>query len=262
MPDRRLLVTLLLAASIPTTTWAQDHAHHQAADTIHLEVGSPQLDGRVYKPHKALVRIRIGDPKGPVLREWTNELQLGDSAGRPVMRWTTTGKVNVGPNATATWVLRQTYDHITLKPYQYNSSYSTGVYTRVTIDGNHVHGVSKGPNDAAEKPIDITLDRPGYFAGASDIVPAAVGFKKGAIMTAPVWNPSMTKAETRIFVVVGLETIDVEGTMIESWKVEERRTDNSLYATWWLLDKSPYMVYGEIVLPDGRVQRMTEVEVK
>ena len=72
----------------------------------------------------------------------------------------------------------------------------------------------------------------------------------------------MTQAEDSIFTVVGLETIDVEGTSVEAWKVEERRADRSLYATWWLLDESPYMVYGEIVLPNGQVQRMTEVEVR
>jgi hypothetical protein len=71
----------------------------------------------------------------------------------------------------------------------------------------------------------------------------------------------MTTAETRIFTVIGMETVDVEGTAIEAWKVEEHKADGALYATWWLLDESPYMVYGEIVLPDGRIQRMTEVEV-
>jgi hypothetical protein len=71
----------------------------------------------------------------------------------------------------------------------------------------------------------------------------------------------MTTAESRIFTVVGKETVDVEGAQVEAWKVEERRMDRTVYATWWLLDESPYMVYGEIVLPDGRVQRMTEVEV-
>jgi hypothetical protein len=28
-----------------------------------------------------------------------------------------------------------------------------------------------------------------------------------------------------------------------------------------LLDKSPYMVYGEVPLPNGQVRRMTEVEI-
>jgi hypothetical protein len=236
-------------------------AQANARDTLRLEVGSPEVDGRVYTPHKALVRVRIGDPAGPVLREWTNELTLGDSAGRPVMRWVTIGRQNTGPNAGATWELRQTYDAITLKPYAYNSTQANGAYTRLTIDGNRVRGVRRAP-DGAEQPIEQTIDRPGFFAGASDLVPAAVGFAPGLVMTAPVWSPAMTTAETRIFTVVDEETIDVEGTAVEAWKVEERRTDGSLYATWWLLDESPYMVYGEIVLPDGRVQRMTEVEVR
>src|SRR5690606_29724608 len=92
-----------------------------AGDTLR-EVGSPEVDGRVYRPHAALVRVRIGDPDAPVVREWTNELTLGDSAGRPVMRWVTKGRQNTGPNAGATWELRQTYDAITLRPYAYNSS--------------------------------------------------------------------------------------------------------------------------------------------
>ena len=257
----RLALPLALAGVVLGAHESVAQTRVQPGDTLRLEVGSPEVDGRVYKPHKALVRVRIGDPNGPVLREWTNELTLGDSAGRPVMRWVTIGKQNTGPNAGATWELRQTYDAITLKPYAYNSMQGTGGDTRLTIDGNRVHGVRRPPGATAEEPIEMTIERPGFFAGASDLVPAAVGFKEGAVMTAPVWSPNMTTAETHIFTVVGKETIDVEGTAVEAWKVEEYRTDRSLYATWWLLDESPYMVYGEIVLPDGRVQRMTEVEV-
>ena len=241
---------------------AQAPVRGQASDTIRLEVGSPEVDGRVYKPHAALVRVRVGDPDGPVLREWTNELTLGDSAGRPVMRWITRGKQNVGQGAGNTWELRQTYDAITLKPYAYNSRASNGAHTILSIDGNRVRGTSRAAGETTTQPIDKTIDRPGFFAGASDLVPAAVGFSEGAVMIAPVWSPAMTTAENRIFTVVGKETIDVEGTNVEAWKVEERKPDHSLYATWWLLEESPYMVYGEIVLPNGQVQRMTEVEIR
>lgn len=262
----RFQVTLpiALAGMLLTTlgTGAQAQASGQAGDTLRLEVGSPEVDGRVYKPHAALVRVRVGDADGPVLREWTNELTPGDSAGRPVMRWVTKGQQNAGPGAGATWELRQTYDAITLKPYAYNSTSSNGAYTRVTIDGNRVRGTRRGAGDTTVHPIDITLDRPGFFAGASDLLPAAVGFKAGAVMIAPVWSPNMTAAESRIFTVVGKETVDVEGTRIEAWKVEEHRADHSLFATWYLLDESPYMVYGEIILPNGQIQRMTEVEVR
>jgi hypothetical protein len=255
----RALLASAVAVALPATGAAQTPNH--TADTLHLEVGAAQVDGRVYKPHAARVLIRIGDPKGPVVREWTNELTVGDSAGREVHRWVTKGQVNAGGSAGVTWELRQTYDAITLKPYQYNSTYSNGTYTRVTIDGNRVRGTRRAAGDTTVHQIDITIDRPGYFAGASDLVPAAVGFRSGLVMTAPVWNPSMVKAETRIFTVIGREDVDVEGTRINAWKVEERRADRTLYATWWLLDESPYMVYGEVPLANGQIQRMSEVEI-
>ncbi len=232
----------------------------QQTDTLRLEVGSPEVDGRIYEPHAALVRVRIGDDT-TVVRQWTNELTLGDSAGRPVMRWVTRMQQNTGPNAGAGYELKQTYDAITLKPYKYDYTASNGAWTRVSVDGNHVRGARRPSGATTDEPIDVMLDRPGFFAGASDLVPAAVGLRAGLVMTAPVWSPAMTRSQTRIFTVVGLETVEVEGGRIEAWRVEERGEDGNLAATWWLLDESPYMVYGEIVLPDGRVQRMTEVEI-
>ena len=72
----------------------------------------------------------------------------------------------------------------------------------------------------------------------------------------------MRKSEQRLFSVIGKVDVDVEGTQVNAWKVEERReSDRALLATWYLLDKSPYMVYGEVPLPDGTIQRMTEMEV-
>ena len=80
---------------------------------------------------------------------------------------------------------------------------------------------------------------------------------------APVWNANTNKTESRVFSIIGKTPITVEGTPMNPWKVEERRhADGTLLATWYLLDTSPYMVYGEVVLPNGQVQRMSEVEIK
>jgi hypothetical protein len=93
-------------------------------------------------------------------------------------------------------------------------------------------------------------------------VPIASGLKKGTVLLAPFWGPNLTKADYRVFVVHGDTTVNVEGTNVRAVKVDERRrTDRALVATWYLLRESPYMVYGEVPLPDGRVQRMTEVAV-
>jgi hypothetical protein len=194
--------------------------------------------------------------------EWTNVLTVGDSAGRAMHYWVTTGKQLTPAGDTVRWELRQTYDAITLQPYSIERTASNGMESKLTIDGLRVHGTRRMNANAPVEQIDYTIDRPGFVASASDLVPAAVGFKAGRVISVPIWGPGMTKSEQRRFTVIGKVDIDVEGTKVNAWKVDEHReSDNKLLATWYLLDKSPYMVYGEVPLPDGSVQRMTEVEV-
>lgn len=213
-------------------------------------------------PHVARVRVRVGEGEGRLAAEWTNELTLGDSAGRRVMRWITRGRRFPAAGGTVTWEIRQTYDAVTLAPYGYVSSSTTGAFARLVLDGRRVRGTRKLPNDTTVHQVDLTLDRAGFIASASDLVPLAVGLRDGRVMTAPVWGPNMTRSELRIFSVIGQAPVVVEGTPIKAWKVEERRhEDRRLLATWYLTERSPYMVYGETVLPDGQVQRITEVAI-
>lgn len=231
----------------------------QRADTVRAEIGSPAIDGRFMKPHAARVRIYRGDS---LVQQWLNELRVGDSAGRRVMRWVTTSEpVPLNPNRPLS-VLRQTYDARTLAPLGFSSTVSTGASSAVSIDGNRVRGHRRVGGDTTTIPVDILLDRPGYYAGASDLVPIAAGLKAGTILLAPFWAPNSATGEYRVFEIHGDTTVNVEGTPVRAVKVAERRPrDGVLLATWYLLTKSPYMVYGEVPLPDGRVQRMTEVEV-
>jgi hypothetical protein len=194
--------------------------------------------------------------------EWVNVLTLGDSAGRKVMHWVTTGTqypVNGDP---VKWELRQTYDLQTLQPYGIARTSSTGLVSSFRIDSRKVTGMRRANASAAEEQIAYEIDQPGFVASASDLVPLAAGLKEGRVMIAPIWGPPMTAAEMRVFTVIGKVDVDVEGTTVNAWKVEERKqSDSRLLATWYLVEKSPYMVYGEVPLPDGSVQRMTEVEV-
>lgn len=253
MPSR-LVLGLILATGLADTLAAQK------SDTLWLEVGSKEVNGRVYAPHLARVRVHVGEGEGRKTAEWTNELTLGDSAGRPVMRWVTKGTRFPPNGATTTWEIRQTYDAVTLAPYGYASSSSLGGFTRLALDGKRVRGTRRAPGDSAVQQVDVTIDRPGFMASASDLVPLAAGLREGVVMVAPVWSPAMTRSDLRIFSVVGRVTVNVEGTDVKAWKVEERRhADRSLTATWYLTETSPYMVYGEVPLPDGQVQRMSEV---
>jgi hypothetical protein len=232
-----------------------------AGDTLRLDVGSPQVRGKIFAPHAAVVRVYVGEERR-LTAEWTNELTLGDSANRPVMRWVTRGKRYPVSGNASTWELKQTYDAETLAPYRYTSTSSLGAASHLTISGRRVQGTRRLPTDSVTSAVDYMLDRPGFFAGASDLLPVAVGLAKGRVMIAPFWSPGMTAAESRIFSVRDTTTVDVEGTPRRAWKVEEHRaSDRRLLATWYLLEESPYMVYGEILLPNGQLQRMTEVEI-
>jgi hypothetical protein len=231
------------------------------ADTLRLEVGSKEVNGKVYAPHSAKVRVYVGDDRR-LTAEWTNDLTLGDSAGRRVMRWVTKG-IRLQPNGDTTrWEIRQTYDAETLAPYGHVSTSTTGTFTRLTLDGRRVRGTRRIAGDTSTQSVDLMLDRPGFVASASDLVPLAAGLKEGAVMTAPFWSPAMTKSELRIFTVLGKTNVDVEGTRVSAWRVEERRhADRALLATWYLTEDSPYMVYGEVPLANGQIQRMTEVAI-
>lgn len=230
------------------------------ADTLRLRIGSREIDGRVYAPHAARVRVHIGSTTAPVMAEWTNVLTLGDSAGRPVMRWVTRGTRQGPDGRPVQWEILQTYDALTLGPLGYHNTSSLGAATQLTIDGNRVRGTRRLHRDSAQQTVDLTLDQMGFIASASDLVPLAAGLKEGVVMTAPVWGPNMTQSELRVFTVAGRGPIDVEGREWNAWKVEERRhRDGRLLAVWYLVGESPYMVAGDVFLPDGRVQKMTEV---
>jgi hypothetical protein len=248
--------TLIVASCCPGITVSSAEP-----DTIRLEVGSREVNGKVYEPHAARVRVRVGEGEGEVVAEWTNELTHGDSAGRPIHRWVTKGTRRLPNGNTVNWEIRQTYDAVTLAPYGYAASSSAGTWSKLTLDGTRVRGERRLPNDTTVHRVDVTLDRPGFVASASDLVPLAAGLSAGKVMTAPVWSPNMTRSELRVFTVVSRGPVDVEGTKVDAWKVEERRPDGQLLATWYLTESSPYMVYGEVPLPNGQVQRMSEVAI-
>jgi hypothetical protein len=233
-----------------------------SSDTIRIEVGSKEVDGRVYAPHAARVRVWVGPGEGRMRAEWTNVLTHGDSAGRQVHRWVTKGTQITAGGDSVKWELRQTYDARTLAPYGIARTTSTGAMSSLRIDQRRVRGSRRANRDAAIEQVDYEIDRPGFVASASDLVPLAVGMKPGLVIIAPIWGPPMPASEMRIFTVIGKVDVNVEGTVVNAWKVEEhKQADGRLLATWWLLDKSPYMVYGEVPLPDGSVQRMTEIEI-
>ena len=228
-------------------------------DTIHLEVGSPEIDGRVFPSHSARNRTYVGEGDRPV-STWTNDLTVGDSAGMQVHRWVSRG-VGLSPEGEGiSWELHQTYDARTLAPLTYYRWSDDGRSMRLRIEGTRVRGEERIPGEPGPRTIDRTIDRPGFFAGASDLVPMAIDLRPGLVVTAPVWAPAMDVTQVRVFSVIGTERVRVEGEEVTGWKIEERvRGSERILSTWYVTDESPFMLLAEGELADGRRQRITGV---
>lgn len=252
------LLTLLVALPVPAAV----HSRQAVSDTIRVEVGSPAVNGSVYLPHRARVRVHLNSVDTPPTNEWTNELTVGDSAGRKVMRWVTLGQIDPA-TGTAGFDLRQTFDLVTMAPLGYLLTTRTGARVSLAIDdGGRVRGTRKLAGSTVVEQVDQLVPRMGFIASASDLVPLAVGMVPGRVIIAPVWGPNMATGESHVFTIVGKVPTMVEGTEWMAWKVEERReSDGKHLSNWYLLDDAPYMVGGEVFLPNGQVQRMTEISL-
>lgn len=227
-------------------------------DTIRIEVGSPEVNASWFRPHRARVRVHLNSLDTPPTNEWTNELTIGDSAGRQVARWVTLGQFDSA--GVPGFDLRQTFDHRTLAPMGYRLRTRAGADVSLAIDGNRVRGTRKLPNNPAVEQVDQVIPRMGFILSASDLVPLAMKFAAGQVVVAPVWAPNMPTAESRVFHTVGKVPHMVEGKEWDAWRVDEyRESDGRLMATWYLVEESPYMVGGEVFLPNGNVQKMTEI---
>jgi hypothetical protein len=174
------------------------------------------------------------------------------------MRWVTLGQFDSA--GSAGFDLRQTFDLVTLAPLGYNLKTRNGARVSLAIDGNRMRGTRKLPANPETEQVDQLIPRLGFIASASDLVPLAVGFAQGKVFIAPVWGPNMATAESRIFSVIGKVPTMVEGREWQAWKVEEyRESDRKLLAIWYLVEGSPYMVAGEVFLPNGQIQKITEI---
>ena len=254
MMNRTLLPLALALAALPAPAIAQ--SAQTALPPMRLEVGAPEVDGRMYPPHRARNRVYPPNATTPAT-SWTNELTLGDSAGVQVMRWVTLG---TQPNGT-TWELLQTYNARTLAPMSYSYRNSAGFVKTFGVEGMRVRGRIRTPTDSVTRDFDWTLPRLGYWGSASDLVPPAVGLREGAVMSVPVWNGDSIPPVQHVFRVLGQRTVEVEGQQVVAWAVEERVEEtDELQATWYLVDRSPYMVLAEIPTPNG-IRRITGVSL-
>lgn len=252
----RILAATVAAAGVALL--AAPPAAAQTGDTLHLAVGSPQVNGAIYRPHKGrVVRLVIDGARVDTTADWLNTLVIGDSAGRTVHRWHT-GGWSQGPSGTRNrFDLWSTFDGRTLALLGWRFEGGSGFRASLAIDGAAVKGTVKPPAAAEPNAVDFTLPEAGFASGAADLIPYAVGLRDGLTMTLPLWTPPGQKMERQIWTVVGREPFAYEGRRVPSWVMDHFTPGNpKAQGRIWFIDEPPYVVRWELYQQDGKVVRM------
>jgi hypothetical protein len=236
-----ILPFLVLAATAPVAA---------QSDTLTVEPGSPLVRGDAIPVHSSRTVLRAGGPEGEPRGTITNYMEIGDSAGRGVIRFRTEGDI-AGPNGRNTYTLRQTFDRETLQPLGFAAAGSAGRESSFRIDRTQVTGWSKGPGQEPQ-PFAKELPRRAFHAGATDIILGVLDLRPGLVVRMPVWSPGMPDVEERIYTVVAEVPVQMGGRTMRGWKVEEwssRR--NAVIGTMVAITGVPFMETYDVVAGDG-----------
>jgi hypothetical protein len=229
-----------------------------STDTVHVEVGSPLVDGAVYAPHSArVVKLLVRGDRVDTTAVWTNRLEIGDSAGRRVHRWLTAGWGGPAGGKRVGFELRSTFDARTLALLGHDLRSESGAGWKLAVDGSTVRGLRRTPADTTMRPVELTLPRAGFAAGASDLIPFAMKLREGLVMTLPLWSPPGTEVHDEIWRVTRRGTYAFEGRDVPSWEMEQYGPeDGRLRGRIWFIDDAPYVVRWDLFNEDGSIVRM------
>ena len=240
---RCALHSLLLLSAAVSSAAAQ-------TDTLLVEPGSPLVRGDAIPVHSSRTVLRAGGPDGEPRGTITNYMEIGDSAGRGVIRFRTEGEI-AGPNGRNTYTLRQTFDRETLQPLGFAAAGSAGRESSYRIEHTQVTGWSKGPGQERQ-PFAKELPRRAFHAGATDIILGVLELRRGLVVRMPVWSPGMPDVEERIYTVGEEVPVEMGGRTMRGWRVEEwssRR--NAVIGTMVAITGVPFMETYEVLAPDG-----------
>ena len=245
MPALRRLAlrSLCLLFAAASTAAAQ-------SDTLEVEPGSPLVRGDGIAVHSSRTVLRAGGPEGEPRGTITNSMEIGDSAGRSVIRFRTEGEI-AGPDGRNTYTLRQTFDRETLQPLGFAAAGSAGRESSFRIDGTQVTGWSRGPGQERQ-PFAKELPRRAFHAGATDIILGVLDLRPGLVVRMPVWSPGMPDVDERIYTVGEEVSVQMGGRTMRGWKVEERSLRrHAVIGTMVAIAGVPFMETYDVLAPDG-----------
>jgi hypothetical protein len=230
--------------TIAAMTIAPALASAQTGTPIELPVGSPLVDGRIYKAHDA-VAARAVTKDGAVIRSirYTNHTYM--------MRWHNRDVCVVESvpdketNDTAFYE-KTILDAKTMAILHREERSGTGHVMDADVDGAHVTGRYRAKAGDPMVPLDFTLEAPSFYFPFVDAAIGATHMHVGQSWRVPTFSFTPGKQTTT------WETYRITGGASPSWIVENA-DDAPVHTKIWITDDPPYLPRVVTTLPDGLV---------
>lgn len=233
----------------------------QASDPIPLPVGSPLVDGRIYKAHEATA-MRSLTRNGTTVRSirYTNYTYMTHWNGMDVC--VVESKPNAETSDTAFYE-KTVLNSRTMAILHREERDGGGRLVTADIDGAHVTGQYRAKASDPIQPIDVTLEAPSYY---SPFVNAAIGathMQPGQSWRVPtfVFTPGHQKTSWDTYRITGREPAGGAGGASPAWIVENA-DDAPVHTKIWIIDDAPYLPRVITTLPDGSIARFESTLVR
>jgi hypothetical protein len=237
----------LIAATLAVTPML---AAAQASTRIELPVGSPLVDGRIYKAHDAVaVRTLLKD--GTVVRSlrYTNHTYMMRLKGRDLC----VVESVPSPETTDTAFYEKTVlDAKTMAIVHREERNGAGHLLEADVDGAHVTGRHRAKAGDPIQPLDFTLDAPAFYSPFVDAAIGATHMQAGQAWRVPTFSftPGQQKTTWHVYRITGHEPAGGTGGASPAWIVED--VDNTpVHTKIWITDDPPYLPRVVTTLPDG-----------
>lgn len=225
----------------------------QQADTVTLNVGSPLVDGRMYKPHSAAVTTSLVR-NDTVLQSRKFTISLHVTTRNAIPAFQVLYDYPDDPSAKSEVIL----DLRTLALVHLDDRDSRGRVLVADVDGRHVTGEFRAAQDSAVEHLDFTLDVPSYYFPFLDAgINATTLVRAERAFTLPTFGfaSSDRRTDWHTYRVAARDTLRVRGRRLDAWVIEENWHGRYATRKIWITKELPYLPLVETHYPDGSVLR-------